>query len=229
MEFIKKYIRNIRIYCIYKRMIESSEICVCCFSGENTKLCKDCNLFICETCVKTNKSVNFVLKKHNYCVECKDEICCFKKICERCDINPYHMITDRVAIGSCASNYKDFDIIVNLNYPENNVKNNDIRIEKIEKNKIMINVGLTDNQNQEKEAYILLRNIIPILYDKYSNNRILFHCYAGISRSAMFGIAYLSYSMNLNIEEAYKMIKEKRKFIEPNPGFLRALKKFEKE
>jgi protein-tyrosine phosphatase len=94
---------------------------------------------------------------------------------------------------------------------------------------MIILVGITDTESKEKEAYILLKNIIPVLYENYNNNKILFHCFAGMSRSVMLAIAYLSYSMNITTEEAHQLVKEKRKFIEVNQGFLSALKRFEKE
>ena len=84
------------------------------------KECKDCRRFICIECKI----------KHYLCVECKENICCYKKICTNCDIHPYHMITDNIAVGSSASDYQNFDIIVNLNYPENNVSEDDIEISK---------------------------------------------------------------------------------------------------
>jgi len=208
-------------------MINSFEKCISCLASFETKYCKDCHKYVCDICVKTNKTIMFVLKKHYYCVECEDEICCFKKICGRCDRNPFHMITDRIAVGSCDSQY-NFDIIVNLNYPENNVKEDEIKIIK-KQNQMIILVGITDTESKEKEVYILLKNIIPVLYENYNNSKILFHCFAGMSRSAMFAIGYLSYSMNITIEDAIELVKEKRKFIEVNKGFLKALKRFEKE
>ena len=53
--------------------------------------------------------------------------------------------------------------------------------------------------------------------------KILFHCYAGISRSSTVAIAYLSRLVNKTTKEVYNMVKEKRPRIEPNPFFKQLL------
>lgn len=205
------------------------EICIVCKSKNEIKNCKDCHKFICNDCIKTQKSITFIIKKHNYCIECNNLICCYKKICEKCDINPYHMITENVAVGSYVSNYDNFDIIVNLNYPENNVNIDEIKVS-TSNGKLILYIGLGDSETKENEAYLLMKNIIPLLFKYNDNNyKILFHCFSGVSRSAVFAISYLSYTLNISIDQAYIMTKNKRKFIEPNAGFLRALKKFEND
>jgi protein-tyrosine phosphatase len=139
------------------------------------------------------------------------------------------MIDDKIAVGDSRSKYDNFDIIVNLNYPENNVKENDIRVRKTE-NKLMIEIGIMDCDNEDKELciYKYISEIIPLLYKYYINKKILFHCYTGISRSATFAIAYLCYINNISIDNAFSIVKSKRKFIQPNKSFMKALLKFEK-
>lgn len=200
---------------------------LCRSSNENIKKCKDCRNSICDKCVINQKAMLFVIKKHTNCLECNKQICCYKTICEKCDINPYHMISDKIGVGSCASDYKEFDIIINLNYPENGVKENDIEFQKKE-GKLIMKIGLSDNISKEKEAYKYITEIIPILNKYYSDKKILFHCYSGISRSPCFAIAYLLYIEKIGIDDAYSLIKSKRKFIKINEGFMRALSYFEK-
>jgi protein-tyrosine phosphatase len=136
------------------------------------------------------------------------------------------MITNNIGVGSCDSNYKDFDVIIDLNYPENNVKEGEIDFYKKDK-KIIIKIGLIDREIKENESYKYIREIIPVIYKYYSDKNILFHCYAGMSRSAFFAVAYLSYSEKITIKEAYDLVKSKRKFIKINKGFMNALEKFE--
>lgn len=209
-------------------MADMSNIkCIVCV-GNEAKLCYDCKKYMCNSCIDSEKSISFVLKKHNKCIECEEEICCYKLICHNCDKNPYHMISDNIGVGSCDSDYKDFDVIINLNYPENNVAENDTRVQK-QNNKLIIYLGLLDNEYKGKEFKRYLSDIIPLLYKYYRDKRILFHCFSGVSRSAAFAIAYLFCTQNISFEEAFEITKSKRKFINPNKEFLSVLKEFERD
>jgi len=190
--------------------------------------CKDCNNYMCENCVESGQKMPFIIKEHTKCIECSLEICCFKSICHKCDINPYHMITDTIAVGSCSSDYKEFDVIVDLNYPENNVKENDISFYK-KNGKLILCVGLIDNEKKESEALKNINEIIPTLDKYYKGRKILFHCYAGMSRSAAFAVSYLFYSEGMKVTDAHDLVKRKRKFIKINDGFMRAIKSFEEK
>ena len=63
------------------------------------------------------------------------------------------MITDKVAIGSYQASYEPFDLIINLDYPENNVKFEEVEVINKENKKIIKcgyndtikDSGLTDN------------------------------------------------------------------------------------
>lgn len=61
-----------------------------------------------------------------------------------------------------------------------------------------------------------------------SINNIYIHCVAGISRSPAIVIGYLMYKNKSSFEEAYNIVKAKRKRICPNQGFINQLKEFEK-
>lgn len=206
---------------------EEYKICIMCSSNE-AKYCRDCHKDLCIDCVEKEKVINFVVKKHVLCVDCNDRICCYKKICHKCDIHPYHMITENIGIGSCDSDYEGFDVIVNVNYPENEAKNSDIAVQK-KFNKLIIHVGLEDMIDKENLALEFLVKIIPVIYKLYAGKKMLFHCFAGMSRSTMFATGYLAYSLNISVKEAYAMVISKRKFVEINQGFIRALEKFDKE
>lgn len=58
---------------------------------------------------------------------------------------------------------------------------------------------------------------------------VLVHCQAGISRSATLIIAYLMKNENKDLTTAYKDVQRKRTCIQPNPGFIKQLFKWEKE
>ena len=58
--------------------------------------------------------------------------------------------------------------------------------------------------------------------------KVLVHCYAGISRSATIVISYLMKKNKISYEKAYEMVKKSRSCISPNFSFYVALKNYEK-
>jgi len=52
---------------------------------------------------------------------------------------------------------------------------------------------------------------------------ILVNCECGVSRSATVVLAYLMYSLNVNYDQAYLMLRKKRPVVKPNLGFKRQL------
>ena len=57
---------------------------------------------------------------------------------------------------------------------------------------------------------------------------VFVHCFAGASRSATIVIAYLMKERGMSLREAYRFVKSKRCFINPNEGFVKQLQRFEK-
>ncbi|CAH2068141.1 unnamed protein product, partial [Iphiclides podalirius] len=55
---------------------------------------------------------------------------------------------------------------------------------------------------------------------------VLVHCYFGVSRSAAVVIAYIMEKYGLCYEDAFSLVKSKRRFIGPNVGFVAQLKLF---
>lgn len=164
-------------------------------------------------------------KTHEKCLDCNEITCCPSGICKYCEKRHiYDMITDTVAIGSYQSSYDPFDLVINLNYPENDVKFGDIvcinkgntRIIKCGYNDYndVIKSGLTSDKLED-----LLNIIENYKKDIQKEIKILFHCYAGVSRSATVAIAYLSKIENKTTKEIYKLAKEKRPRINPNYAF----------
>ncbi len=59
---------------------------------------------------------------------------------------------------------------------------------------------------------------------------VLVHCHAGVSRSASFIIAYLMQKRTCSsYEEAYEHVKRIRPIVQPNRGFVKQLKTFQKK
>ncbi|OMJ86905.1 hypothetical protein SteCoe_11454 [Stentor coeruleus] len=56
-----------------------------------------------------------------------------------------------------------------------------------------------------------------------SNQNVLVHCAAGVSRSASFVIAYIMVKYNYPFDQAKEIVKQKRGCVWPNTGFQRQL------
>ena len=62
-----------------------------------------------------------------------------------------------------------------------------------------------------------------------TGKKTLVVCTAGISRSATVCIAYLMKYEGVSYDQAFNKVKEARKFIKPNHGFVAFLKEYEKK
>lgn len=62
-----------------------------------------------------------------------------------------------------------------------------------------------------------------------NNGKILIHCAAGVSRSSSFTISYLIKSKMIKYDEAMLILKKGRKIANPNIGFQKQLRNWEKE
>lgn len=187
--------------------------CLC----DNCKLksiliCSNCNECICLYCLNNNFN-------HKKCV--KNTIYNIEKISYNCQNNHYNMITDKIAVGDCYSSYNDFNIIINL-FGEFNGCKSDQAILIEENNKKIYNVGLIDKPEYKENALIFINFLIPKLIN-YENEKILFHCHSGVSRSATFAIAYLMKKHKLTKDKAFDLVKSKRSIINPNYGFMKIL------
>ena len=57
--------------------------------------------------------------------------------------------------------------------------------------------------------------------------QVLVHCFAGVSRSASVVIAYLMRYHNMTYSQACAHVRDRRPWINPNPGFVNQLKRYE--
>lgn len=62
--------------------------------------------------------------------------------------------------------------------------------------------------------------------DGLQNGKVLVHCHFGVSRSATIVIAFIMEKYKLTYDQAYAYVQQRRKFINPNPGFVRQLKEY---
>ena len=61
-----------------------------------------------------------------------------------------------------------------------------------------------------------------------NSNKIYIHCTCGVSRSATIVLAYLMWKTHLDFDDIYSFVKKRRPEIDPNNGFRRQLKLFQK-
>ena len=126
------------------------------------------------------------------------------------DINNINFIknNDIQLIINCAS-----EVIIPSSYENMNIS--------------IINLKLYDDPLQK--IYFNLLNDISDKIDYFLKQKkgVLINCYAGISRSSTFVIAYLMNKYNMNLDDAYSFTINKRLIIKPNSGFLKILKSYE--
>lgn len=178
-------------------------------------------------CRRCDKTVCLECDTHSRCAQCQYHPVCDEKIpvCDWCiRLYPYHFITEHVAVGNRRSPYYPFQIIVDLNCPHNGIKPGDCDLVK-KGRKFIIKIGMLDCDNEQyatiaRDYFEAIHAIIAKLKSKLDQPRILFHCYAGISRSVSAAAFYLSTSMDgVSGLRALEMIQEKRKIAKPNPLF----------
>lgn len=156
-------------------------------------------------------------KPHDKCIDCDRITCRISGICSTCETNHrYDMVNDRVAIGSYQAPYDPFDVVVNLSYPENGVEQGEIR-HGMENTSYVIRCGFDDNDGLSSEKMEKVMKIISGI--EKDTSVLLFHCYAGVSRSSTFAILYLSRRYGKTIKETYDLVRQSRPRIDPNPHF----------
>jgi dual specificity MAP kinase phosphatase len=93
-------------------------------------------------------------------------------------------------------------------------------------NHMKIQISDTHSQNIEKYFEKTHKFIDEALEKK---EKVLVHCFAGISRSATIVISYLMKKNKIDMNTAYNMVKKIRPCVSPNFWFFASLHKFEKE
>ena len=164
-------------------------------------------------------------KQHDKCTDCDRITCRISGICGKCETNHhYDMVAEHVAIGSINSPYDQFDLVINLSYPENGVKRDEITHgleNKSSSTPYVVRCGFTDDKDglTPEKLENVLQIISEIEKEKGKTLNILIHCYAGVSRSSTVAISYLSKRDGKTVDETYNLVKQKRPRIDPNPHF----------
>ena len=130
------------------------------------------------------------------------------------------LIKDNIYIGNI---YDAYDIETLNKLKINNVISAVIGFDNIYDNNINhLPLTLIDNESQNIIHYFEISNhFIDNIVKK--NEPLLIHCIAGRSRSVTLLLAYFIYKYKYTVDEAIKLVKDKRNIIEPNPNFIRQL------
>jgi predicted protein tyrosine phosphatase len=128
----------------------------------------------------------------------------------------YHWITPTVAVGDYTTPNSLFSLIVDLNFPDNQAKEDEVHVLSN-----VIYVGLRDSL--DATLHPLLQRVMNLIRES-PHQKILFRCHQGVSRSVTFACCYLSEVMKIKSEEALLLIQTKRRHARPNPKFLLAIK-----
>lgn len=134
----------------------------------------------------------------------------------------YDWITDRVAIGDCTSSYQAFDVVVNLNFPNNCAEYQTIG--SVREGKLTIyGIGLKDEEYEAESLSRFLDHLLPALsvtFMEKPETRFLFHCRAGISRSVSMAIAFMMETTHDSLYDVVDQIQRIRPIALPNVGFM---------
>lgn len=76
----------------------------------------------------------------------------------------------------------------------------------------------------ETDIKPVLKECLPFVHTAVtSQENILVHCNAGVSRTSLVAIGYLMHYQNMSFKDAYSLVKAKRPAIQPNAGFKKLL------
>jgi protein-tyrosine phosphatase len=89
----------------------------------------------------------------------------------------------------------------------------------------MLHIPIDDTESSNISAYFEASNAFIDRHVR-RNEKVLVHCFAGMSRSVTLLAAYIMWKHHVNDHEALRIIKERRSIIKPNPGFLRQLREY---
>jgi hypothetical protein len=199
--------------------------CAQCNNKQELLQCSDCYTKICVSChpIVEKKEIKTIWtpRTHQMCLECEKKLVCYGKgICRTCDV-PYHWITENLAVGSCSTPYHLFDVVLNLNHPENGMRHSTAHT--YQKGNTTVHAwGIRDTEIDTPLMEMPLQTVKAMMKEPtQQSKKVLIHCFAGFSRSVALAAAYLALEQDISVDDAVKQIQKVRKYIGPNPDFLR--------
>lgn len=88
-----------------------------------------------------------------------------------------------------------------------------------------LKIMASDVENFDLSKYFL--KCFEFICQFQRSTNVLIHCYAGVSRSVTITIAYLMKFFGMSFKKSFSLVRENRKQIYPNSGFIKQLKSFE--
>lgn len=142
-------------------------------------------------------------------------------------VNDFDKIIPRLYLGQreADNHLNKFDLVINLDYPNNGCKKKDMVISDFKPR--IIKIGMIDgcvDKRLMKKLFDFVGSQINSFIKKDKN--VLVRCYAGRSRSCSFVIAYLMKYKKMSFDEAYDLVKRKRPCVEINKWFAKNLRNY---
>jgi protein-tyrosine phosphatase len=120
--------------------------------------------------------------------------------------------------------YDKFDVIINLNYPENGCPKGCLLVDKAK----VYRLGIEDSHVEDLYTYFDLLSALLITSLK-DNKKVLVQCQMGISRSVSIIMAFFIKYGNMSVQDALNKIKEKRSIVGPNQSSMKQLDFYSKK
>lgn len=138
---------------------------------------------------------------------------------------PYiHRMIDHIYVGDHRAqiDYDTFDLVVNLNYPENGVKKGDYVDTQYSPKTRLIKVGIEDSDTANLSPFV--NELTDTMRDYVNHNkRILLYSKEGTGRSAAILSSYLIKRYKFNTSDLMNMYRSSNYHPTLNMGFVRQL------
>lgn len=178
----------------------------CLSCNKNNNLITYNNLHFCSSCFE-------ILQRKHESYEKKHKIKYEKPI----------KILDYLYIGSLAS-VSDLEEIKKIGISKIIIAGNNLNKIKNNSDFTYLELFLDDSLEQNLTTCSKLAN--NFINNNKEKNKILVHCYSGISRSSSIIIGYLIKELKMNYDEAFNFMKNKSSKICPNSNFEKQLRTF---
>jgi len=140
------------------------------------------------------------------------------------------LITPRIYLGSFRRGAKQYDGLKLLGITHILTVGNDMSPAPYPTDFTYKIIKIDDHPDQDISIYFEeCLNFLNEAMNENTQNRVLIHCMAGISRSATITIAYLMKYHKLPFVEAIERVRQRRWWIHPNRGFRKHLYNFSKQ
>lgn len=202
-------------------MSEIENICPC---GHPEMNCLDCGLKLCDAdprkCTLHDYFTQFFGRVHSKCTHCGLHFVCNPYgnggSGRRCSV--FSWVTNVIAVGTADTPYSLFHFIVNLNYPDNGCELGECKEYKSEHGAHILAIGLDENGASVDVCASFAKSVSRMcewLTEKgyTSNHRILFHCLAGVNRSAAACVFMMLRKYRIPTRDGYHLVRNSRPMV----------------